>query len=125
MPCFRCRVRQTDPERGASPWRRAVVDGEQVLVCPACQRQTDWVSRLDRCAGCGSARLVKALGAVLCRDCGARAEPVPAGTAGGRNIRGSAGTFGEPEAGRPAGADRDLSAEVDAALARILRPEPP
>jgi hypothetical protein len=122
MPCFRCRIRQTDPERGASPWRRAVVDGEQVLVCPACQRRPDWVSGLDRCAGCGSVRLVKALGAVLCRDCGSRAEPAPAGTADGA---GSAGAVAVTEAGRPAGPDRDLSAEVDAALARVLRPGPP
>ena len=37
LPCYRCGVRQTDPERGKSPWRRGVLRDELVLVCPACQ----------------------------------------------------------------------------------------
>ena len=37
MPCYRCGVRQTDPERGSSPWRRGVRHDRLVLVCPACQ----------------------------------------------------------------------------------------
>src|SRR5438132_10718298 len=32
MPCYRCGVRQTDPERGKSPWRRAVREDRLVLV---------------------------------------------------------------------------------------------
>jgi len=42
VPCYRCGVRQTDPERGKSPWRRGVVRDQLVLICPACQESTDW-----------------------------------------------------------------------------------
>ncbi|MBL7493956.1 hypothetical protein I6A60_31075 [Frankia sp. AgB1.9] len=75
MPCYRCDTRQTDPVRGTSPWARGVVGGEQVLVCPDCQRDPDWRRPLNRCAGCGSAHLSKALGLVVCRDCGSRTDP--------------------------------------------------
>ncbi|MBL7502567.1 hypothetical protein I6A84_25145 [Frankia sp. CNm7] len=75
MPCYRCHTRQTDPARGASPWRRAVLGGEQVLVCPSCQRDPSWHEPLDGCAACGSTHLAKALGLVVCRDCGARTDP--------------------------------------------------
>ncbi|HMA47071.1 MAG TPA: hypothetical protein VKP11_07730, partial [Frankiaceae bacterium] len=78
MPCFRCAARQTDPVRGASPWRRGVVAGYQVLVCPGCQQSPGWADVLDRCQACGSTHLVKALGTVTCRACGAEA-PAPAG----------------------------------------------
>ncbi|OHV46461.1 hypothetical protein CC117_02270 [Parafrankia colletiae] len=78
MPCFRCSSRQTDPVRGASPWHRVVVNGEQVLVCPTCRPAPEWDTVLDRCDRCASTRLAKALGTVLCRDCGARKEPTPA-----------------------------------------------
>ena len=70
MPCFRCGARQTDPVRGASPWRRGVRADRQVLVCPGCQAGRDWADDLDRCAACGSAALVCRLGEVECRDCG-------------------------------------------------------
>lgn len=70
MPCHRCGARQTDPVKGASPWRRGVRAGEQVLVCPDCQRERDWTADLARCAGCGSARLVRVLGSTQCKDCG-------------------------------------------------------
>lgn len=71
MPCYRCAARQTDPDRGASPWKRGVAGGEQVLVCPACQAaDPDWAAGLDACASCGSTALVKQLGVVRCRDCG-------------------------------------------------------
>lgn len=70
MPCYRCDARQTDPARGASPWKRGVRDSVQVLVCPDCQRVHDWAGDLDRCAACGSTALVRELDQVRCRDCG-------------------------------------------------------
>ncbi|TCJ35702.1 hypothetical protein E0504_27205 [Parafrankia sp. BMG5.11] len=81
MPCFRCSTRQTDPVRGASPWQRAVVGGEQVLVCPTCRPSPEWEKILDRCDRCASTHLAKALGTVFCRACGARksSEQQPAG----------------------------------------------
>jgi hypothetical protein len=83
MPCHRCGARQTDPVRGASPWRRGVRAGEQVLVCPDCQRDRDWTAELSHCGSCGSARLVRVLGRTECKDCGAEdsvaAEPERAG----------------------------------------------
>lgn len=74
MPCHRCGARQTDPVRGASPWRRGVRRGEQVLVCPECQSGRDWSAELSHCASCGSARLVRMLGTTECKDCGAQDE---------------------------------------------------
>jgi uncharacterized Zn finger protein (UPF0148 family) len=41
-----------------------------VLVCPDCQRSTDWTADLDNCPACGSTVLAKRLGDVVCRDCG-------------------------------------------------------
>lgn len=76
MPCYRCSVRQTDPVRGASPWKRGVVGGEQVLICPACQAaEPDWAAALDTCGACGSTALVKQLGVVRCRSCGHEVWP--------------------------------------------------
>jgi hypothetical protein len=77
MPCHRCGARQTDPVRGASPWRRGVRAGEQVLVCPDCQRDRDWTDDLAHCAECGSARLVRVLGSTQCKDCGAEDRVTP------------------------------------------------
>ena len=77
MPCHRCGARQTDPVRGASPWRRGVRSGEQVLICPACQHGRDWTADLAHCASCGSSRLARALGSTECKDCGAVDEVVP------------------------------------------------
>ncbi len=90
MPCYRCGVRQTDPERGKSPWRRGVLRDQLVLVCPACQESGDWTAELESCAGCGSVHLIRRLGQVECLDCGLVREPdavldlglVPAGSAG-------------------------------------------
>lgn len=77
MPCYRCGTRQSDPARGASPWKRGVVAGEQVLVCPDCQLVHDWTADLDRCTACGSTMLVRALGETRCRACGSVVhEPV-------------------------------------------------
>ncbi|MBX6385614.1 MAG: hypothetical protein IRZ07_22005 [Microbispora sp.] len=105
MPCYRCGARQTDPVRGASPWKRAVRHERQVLVCPDCQRAHDL--DLDTCASCGSAALICRLGEIECRSCGevrlARPdEPLVA-------------------AGSPASASTPgLAAEVEAALERVL-----
>jgi len=77
MPCHRCGARQTDPVRGASPWRRGVRAGEQVLVCPDCQRDRDWTADLAHCGSCGSARLVRVLGSTQCKDCGTEDSVVP------------------------------------------------
>jgi hypothetical protein len=70
MPCYRCSTRQTDPGKGPSPWKRGVIDGAQVLICPACQRGHDWQADLDTCASCGSTLLVRALGETRCKACG-------------------------------------------------------
>jgi ribosomal protein L40E len=112
MPCYRCGTRQVDPARGHSPWRRGVKGDQQVLVCPGCQAADDWKADLDKCRTCGSAHLVRRLGEVECRDCGATLPPVPEG--------------GEPHvAGRPPGlpvTDQapGLSEEVALALERVL-----
>lgn len=69
--CYRCGTLATDPGRGPSPWARAVVAGEQVLVCPNCQRSTpEWMDEAESCRACGSKRLSKTLGDRVCRTCG-------------------------------------------------------
>jgi hypothetical protein len=70
MPCYRCGTRQTDPDRGQSPWKRGVRGDNQVLICPDCQSGRDWAADLDRCARCGTVRLVRRLGEVECKNCG-------------------------------------------------------
>ena len=103
MPCYRCAARQTDPGKGPSDWRRGVVDGVQVLICPSCQRGHDWHADLDHCPGCGSTMLVRALGDTRCRACGLV----------------SAGGGGEPPS------DATLAAEVAEALGRRFRSPAP
>jgi hypothetical protein len=98
MPCYLCAARQTDPGKGPSEWKRGVVGGTQVLVCPACQRAHDWTADLDRCTSCGSTMLVRALGETRCRECG------------------SAVVVGDGRGG--ALADEALAADVSAALER-------
>ncbi|MFC6238942.1 hypothetical protein [Longivirga aurantiaca] len=108
MGCVVCGRRQVDPDSGPSTWRRAVVVGEQVLVCPDCQ--TDgWTDGLDRCAQCGSTVLVKRLGEVVCRGCGHVGASV---AAPGANVE---------REGSPREA---LAADVAAALDRVLRADP-
>jgi len=108
MPCYLCGTRQTDPDRGQSPWKRGVRGDSQVLVCPQCQSGRDWASDLDRCRGCGSVRLVRRLGEAECRDCGLIQPPtVPAETAGGGEHVTATG-------------DGDLATEVARALERVL-----
>jgi len=75
MPCYRCGERQTDPDRGGSPWKRGVRAEHQVLICPDCQTGRDWAADLDHCAACSGVHLVRRLGEVECRDCGYVAEP--------------------------------------------------
>jgi hypothetical protein len=106
MPCYRCGARQTDPIRGASPWKRGVRDERQVLVCPACQAGKDWTAELAQCATCGSTGLVCRLGEIECRDCG--------------HVR-----TAQPDADHlvTSGAP-GLSEEVAAALSRVLRRGP-
>jgi hypothetical protein len=103
MPCYRCGARQTDPIRGASPWKRGVRAERQVLVCPDCQATAEWTADLDRCAVCRSTTLVSRLGEIECRDCGhvrpAQPGPDPLVTSGAPG----------------------LSEEVEAALSRVLR----
>jgi hypothetical protein len=99
MPCYRCAARQTDPGKGPSDWKRGVVGGTQVLVCPECQRSHDWTADLDRCASCDSTMLVRALGETRCRACGAVV------------------VIGDARAGSPP-PDQALAADVTAALAR-------
>jgi hypothetical protein len=105
MPCYGCGARQTDPARGASPWKRGVRHDTQVLICPDCQGRHDLT--LDTCAGCGSVALICRLGEVECRSCGA----VRVAKAGARVDQGALLASGSPPG---------LSAEVEAALNRVL-----
>jgi hypothetical protein len=136
-------MRQTDPERGKSPWRRGVVHDQLVLICPACQESADWTAELERCAKCRSAHLIRRLGQVECLDCGLVREPealvnpgldpglVPVGgydatgraPAGGSASAGGLAAAGGSAAagGRPSGAaDSALADEVSRALDRLL-----
>lgn len=72
MPCVRCGTGQTDPPPGKpSPWVRAVIGGEQVLVCPSCQTEDPaTLASAERCPRCGGARLQVQLGLIVCRACG-------------------------------------------------------
>ena len=107
MPCYRCGARQVDPDRGESPWRRGVRDDRQVLICPDCQAAVDWTNDLDRCQVCGSVHLVRRLGEVECRDCGAVGQAAQDGLA--------AGAVSDA-------AVADLADEVERALAKVLGP---
>jgi hypothetical protein len=108
--CYRCRRRQDDPVRGASPWKRGVVRDEQVLVCPGCQESGDWMLDLDRCGECAGTALVRALGETRCRSCG----HVGPGLAAERE--------GVTEETTPVGGS--LADEVAAALSRVLDSPP-
>ena len=105
MPCYRCGVRQTDPERGKSPWRRGVRRDQLVLVCPGCQESADWTAELESCDRCGSVHLIRRLGQVECLDCGLVRESAPV-------------LVSAPASG--AGADDALAEEVGRALDRLL-----
>ncbi|WP_230985268.1 hypothetical protein [Microbispora oryzae] len=140
MPCYRCGARQTDPVRGASPWKRAVRHEAQVLVCPDCQREHDL--DLDTCATCGSIALICRLGEVECRSCGhvhsagsgPDETPVAAGSliaagppgssaASARSTSSSQSSSSAPSAASAPSApsaSSGLAAEVEAALSRVL-----
>jgi hypothetical protein len=121
MPCYHCGARQVDPVRGHSPWRRAVRDDQQVLICPDCQVATNWTADMDKCPQCGGVHLVRRLGEVECRDCGAVVPP--AAEPGAEAPVPALGTL--PGAGRgqpgPSGRAPGLSEEVALALERVLR----
>jgi len=150
MPCYRCGTRQVDPDRGSSPWLRGVRADRQVLICPGCQLDGAWVTDLDRCALCASVHLVRRLGEVECRDCGAvgaeATGSAAAGLAPGPGVGLAAGpgvgaavgpaagaaaadlsdfTVGETSLGSgDSAADAvpaGLAEEVEQALARVLR----
>jgi hypothetical protein len=115
MPCYRCGTRQTDPERGPSPWKRGVVkrgaderggaEEHQVLVCPACQSQPQWAAEFQSCARCGSLHLIRRLDQVECLDCRLVREVSPEA----------------PPAAASSG-DLSLAEEVARALRRVLGP---
>lgn len=107
MPCYRCGARQTDPDRGASPWKRGVRGERQVLVCPGCQAGRDWSAELDHCPVCGATALLCRLGEIECRACGHV-------HAASRETDGLVGSATAP----------GLSEEVAAALDRMLRRGP-
>jgi hypothetical protein len=121
MPCYRCDLRQVDPDRGQSPWKRGVKSGAQVLICPACQGSFDWMSDLDQCSVCGGVHLMRRLGEVECRDCGMVCEPADAGAGGGVGVApagpGADGSGGRTEGGHEPGS---LADDVERALERVL-----
>ena len=102
MPCYRCGARQRDPERGPSPWKRGVRAGEQVLVCPDCQRDPAWTDELQHCPSCSSTSLARLLGDTVCRACGTTIESDVADSRGGATTPG-------------------LAEDVEAAIARVLK----
>ena len=120
MPCYRCGVRQTDPERGKSPWRRGVRHDQLVLVCPACQESGDWAAELESCSGCASVHLIRRLGQVECLDCGLVREPASALVASPAAGAEAAGQAGSAAQAGSAGSDTALAEEVSRALDRVL-----
>jgi hypothetical protein len=114
MPCYRCDLRQVDPDRGQSPWKRGVKSGAQVLICPACQGSFDWMSELDQCSVCGGVHLLRRLGEVECRDCGMVCDPADAGAgaAGPGEVHGDQAEVGP--------APGSLADDVERALERVL-----
>jgi len=69
--CYLCRKDATDPGKGPSRWARAVIDDEQILVCPDCQQvHPEWIEKAEGCPVCGSKKLYKSLGDRVCRSCG-------------------------------------------------------
>ena len=112
MPCYRCGTRQVDPDRGSSPWLRGVRADRQVLICPGCQADGAWVTDLDRCALCASVRLVRRLGEVECRDCGAIGAQAADSAADNLTVGGDDSAADAVPAG--------LAEDVEQALARVL-----
>jgi hypothetical protein len=121
MPCVNCGARQTDPVRGASPWKRGVRAERQVLICPGCQAAPDVTAALDRCESCGSVALICRLGEIECRDCGHTREAVRDEGDGDGAERPGGGDL--VRSGGPA-SDTGLSEEVAAALTRFFKQRP-
>jgi len=120
MPCYRCDLRQVDPDRGESPWKRGVRNGLQVLICPDCQGSFDWMAALDQCPVCGGVHLVRRLGEIECRDCGMVRDP---GDAADGPVAGSGAVSADPASSAgPAGraAAGSLAEDVERALERVL-----
>ncbi|WP_046469858.1 hypothetical protein [Allosalinactinospora lopnorensis] len=103
MPCYLCGARQSDPVRGAAPFKRGVRRDRQVLICPNCQIAHDWKADLDRCGRCRSTFLLCRLGEIECYSCG---EVRP------QNFR--------PPVPDTPGLDPALTNEVEQALSRVL-----
>jgi hypothetical protein len=122
MPCFNCGARQTDPVRGASPWKRGVRAERQVLICPDCQPLPDATAELDRCEACRSVALICRLGEIECRDCGHTREAVR-DEGDGDGAAEDAGGADLVRSGGP-GPDTGLSEEVAAALTRFFKQRP-
>jgi hypothetical protein len=133
MPCYRCGTRQVDPDRGESPWRRGVRGDKQVLICPPCQVSIDWTRELDGCQVCGSVHLVRRLGEVECRECGAvglPAQPDPGGVAGLGDSHLAEASLADGDLADRAmaggtvteAAVAELADEVERALAKVLGP---
>jgi hypothetical protein len=120
VPCYRCGVRQTDPERGRSPWRRGVRHDQLVLICPACQESADWTAELERCAKCRSAHLIRRLGQVECLDCGLVREPEATLVPSRRPGDPADPSLADPSLADPSLADPSLADEVGRALDRLL-----
>ena len=126
MPCFSCGARQSDPERGPSPWKRGVVREHLVLVCPACQLRAGWSAELESCARCASLHLIRRLDQVECLDCRLVRDAVPddehpGHTAPGGTAPGGAVPGGSAPGGTAPAGDAALAAEVASALNRVLR----
>lgn len=79
-------------------------------MCPDCQRTSNWTADLDRCPACGSTALVRRLGRTVCRDCGGSPDAEPDADLA------AAGA----ERASPIGPPTDLTAEVAAAIDRVL-----
>jgi hypothetical protein len=84
------------------------------MICPGCQAEGEWAAELDHCAVCASVALVRRLGEVECRDCGATGERARPSGPLARPADASA-SDGLPD-GRPVG----LTDEVEQALAKVL-----
>lgn len=84
-----------------------------MLICPGCQADGSWVTDLDRCALCASIHLVRRLGEVECRDCGAVGRE-----AAGPGVDVTLSVGGE---GARDSLAAGLAEEVEQALARVLR----
>jgi hypothetical protein len=120
MPCYRCGARQVDPDRGESPWKRGVVAESQVLICPPCQSAFDWQGALDRCPVCESARLIRRLGEIECRDCGHVRDGDPAGGVTLSAAEPSRSREPAPAASDAGGPPPGLAEEVAQALEKVL-----